>query len=124
MWIKNGRIEHCLFYVISSPFEETEIELSTDPQFVGFPRICATSYFNPLFYFCSEWTIGLESRTVSVFIPGKKYGEDADQQLSFPLQCNFWALANTATASKKSSKNDTTVLGSVVGLHPLFVHSI
>uniref|UniRef100_A0A3Q3FLH5 Minichromosome maintenance domain containing 2 n=1 Tax=Labrus bergylta TaxID=56723 RepID=A0A3Q3FLH5_9LABR len=33
----------------------------------------------------------LESSTVSVFIPGKKYGEDADQQLSFPVQCSFWA---------------------------------
>ncbi|XP_076147012.1 minichromosome maintenance domain-containing protein 2 [Alosa pseudoharengus] len=56
---------------------------------------------------------GLESRAVSVFIPGKKYGEDSDLQLSFPLQCNFWALANTATTSKKSAKNDTVALGSV-----------
>ncbi|XP_041922920.1 minichromosome maintenance domain-containing protein 2 isoform X2 [Alosa sapidissima] len=56
---------------------------------------------------------GLESRAVSVFIPGKKYGDDSEQQLSFPLQCNFWALANTATTSKKSAKNDTVALGSV-----------
>ncbi|XP_030625838.1 minichromosome maintenance domain-containing protein 2 [Chanos chanos] len=53
------------------------------------------------------------NRTVSVFIPGKKYGEDANQQLSFPLQCNFWALADTAANSKKSVKCDSALLGSV-----------
>ncbi|XP_018529465.1 minichromosome maintenance domain-containing protein 2 isoform X1 [Lates calcarifer] len=50
----------------------------------------------------------LESRTVSVFIPGKKYGEDADQQLSFPVQCSFWALADS---SQRSGRADCTVLG-------------
>ncbi|KAM4606396.1 minichromosome maintenance domain-containing protein 2 [Polymixia lowei] len=53
----------------------------------------------------------LESRTVSVFIPGKKYGEDADQQLSFPVQCSFWALANSMEASRRSSRTDYAVLG-------------
>uniref|UniRef100_A0A8D3AXJ5 Minichromosome maintenance domain-containing protein 2 n=1 Tax=Scophthalmus maximus TaxID=52904 RepID=A0A8D3AXJ5_SCOMX len=41
----------------------------------------------------------LESRTVSVFILGKKYGEDADQQLSFPLQCSFWKFENIGQSS-------------------------
>ncbi|XP_062235581.1 minichromosome maintenance domain-containing protein 2 isoform X1 [Platichthys flesus] len=50
----------------------------------------------------------LESRTVSVFIPGKKYGEDADQQLSFPLHCSFWALTDP---SQRSGRTDLTVLG-------------
>ncbi|AWP20689.1 putative MCM domain-containing protein 2 isoform 4 [Scophthalmus maximus] len=53
----------------------------------------------------------LESRTVSVFILGKKYGEDADQQLSFPLQCSFWALADP---SQRSGRTDCTVLGTAV----------
>ncbi|KAL2085179.1 hypothetical protein ACEWY4_018499 [Coilia grayii] len=55
----------------------------------------------------------LESRAVSVFIPGKKYGDDADQQLSLPLQCNFWAMADTAAPSKKPTKTDTVTLGTV-----------
>ncbi|KAL7840703.1 hypothetical protein AOLI_G00260260 [Acnodon oligacanthus] len=55
----------------------------------------------------------LESRSVSVFIPGKKYGEDADQQLSFSIQCNFWALADAAVPSRKPIKPDSVVLGSV-----------
>ncbi|XP_065114331.1 minichromosome maintenance domain-containing protein 2 [Paramisgurnus dabryanus] len=53
----------------------------------------------------------LESRTVSVFIPGKKYGDDVDQQISFPIQCNFWAIADTASASKRRDKCDDVVLG-------------
>ncbi|KAJ8413374.1 hypothetical protein AAFF_G00093700 [Aldrovandia affinis] len=55
----------------------------------------------------------LESRTAALFIPGKKYGEDADQQLSFPIRCNFWALGDVATPAKRSLKCDNAVLGSV-----------
>ncbi|XP_041824991.1 minichromosome maintenance domain-containing protein 2 isoform X2 [Melanotaenia boesemani] len=50
----------------------------------------------------------LESRTISVFIPGKKYGEDADQQLSLPVQCSFWALTDS---SQCSARLDSAVLG-------------
>ncbi|XP_070842402.1 minichromosome maintenance domain-containing protein 2 [Chaetodon trifascialis] len=50
----------------------------------------------------------LESCAVSVFIPGKKYGEDADQQLSFPVQCSFWALTD---ASQRSGRADCALLG-------------
>ncbi|XP_055007163.1 minichromosome maintenance domain-containing protein 2 [Boleophthalmus pectinirostris] len=53
----------------------------------------------------------LEGRTVSVFIPGKKYGEDADQQLSFPLRCSFWALIDTADASRRSNRTECALLG-------------
>ncbi|TRY69915.1 hypothetical protein DNTS_015368 [Danionella cerebrum] len=55
----------------------------------------------------------LESRTVSLFIPAKKYGDDMDQQLSFPIQCNFWALADAASTSKRTVKHDNVLLGSV-----------
>lgn len=61
----------------------------------------------------------LDSRAVSVFIPGKKYGEDTDQLLSFPIDCNFWALADAITPSKKATRPDSVLLGSVVGSHPL-----
>lgn len=40
-----------------------------------------------------------------MFIPGKKYGEDADQQVSFPVQCSFWALADASRQSGKVSEN-------------------
>ncbi|KAJ8010703.1 hypothetical protein DPEC_G00077870 [Dallia pectoralis] len=55
----------------------------------------------------------LESRTVSVIIPGKKYGEDADEQISFEIQCSFWALADFTAPSKKTPRMDGVVLGSV-----------
>ncbi|XP_029935177.1 minichromosome maintenance domain-containing protein 2 [Myripristis murdjan] len=53
----------------------------------------------------------LESRTVSVFIPGKKYGEDADQQLSFPVQCSFWALTDSSNSCQRSGRADCVILG-------------
>ncbi|KAF3703565.1 Minichromosome maintenance domain-containing protein 2 [Channa argus] len=52
----------------------------------------------------------LENRAVSIFIPGKKYGEDADQQLSIPLQCSFWALTDS---SQRPGRVDSTLLGTV-----------
>ncbi|XP_054622243.1 minichromosome maintenance domain-containing protein 2 isoform X2 [Dunckerocampus dactyliophorus] len=44
----------------------------------------------------------LDSRTVSVFIPGKKYGEDMDQQLSFPVLCSFWAVVDSTHSSRRA----------------------
>lgn len=60
----------------------------------------------------------LESCTVSVFIPGKKYGEDVDQQLSFPIQCSFWALTD---ASQRSGRAECAILGTAVSLSPLLL---
>ncbi|KAI4789948.1 hypothetical protein KUCAC02_034931, partial [Chaenocephalus aceratus] len=54
----------------------------------------------------------LESGSVSLFVPGKKYGEDADQQISFPVLCSFWAFADQSDASKRSLRADA-VLGTV-----------
>lgn len=65
----------------------------------------------------------IESRTVSVFIPAKKYGDDMDQQLSFPIQCNFWASADVASPSKRTARCDNEVLGSVVGSYPILLFS-
>ncbi|XP_061660993.1 minichromosome maintenance domain-containing protein 2 isoform X2 [Syngnathoides biaculeatus] len=53
----------------------------------------------------------LDSRTVSVFIPGKKYGEDVDQQLCFPVSCSFWALTDSTHASRRSGRACDTALG-------------
>ncbi|XP_064189082.1 minichromosome maintenance domain-containing protein 2 isoform X3 [Anguilla rostrata] len=59
----------------------------------------------------------LETRTAALFIPGKKYGEDVDQQLSFPIQCNFWALCDITTGAKRSLNSDSAVLGSALLAH-------
>ncbi|KAK0134600.1 Minichromosome maintenance domain-containing protein 2 [Merluccius polli] len=52
----------------------------------------------------------LESRAVGVFVPGRKYGEETDQQLSFPVQCSFWALADSTEPLLRRS---STLLGTV-----------
>ncbi|XP_077480785.1 minichromosome maintenance domain-containing protein 2 isoform X1 [Stigmatopora argus] len=53
----------------------------------------------------------LDSRTVTVFIPGKKYGEDVDQHLSFPVSCSFWALTDSTRAPWRSNKDYDATLG-------------
>lgn len=90
-------------------------------QGTGFTRgLCLCPAFYPPPTVSSPLTAllphpALESRTVSVIIPGKKYGEDADQQISFPVQCSFWALADSTAPSNKTTRTDSTVLGTVVG---------
>ncbi|XP_073187072.1 minichromosome maintenance domain-containing protein 2 isoform X4 [Lepidochelys kempii] len=53
----------------------------------------------------------LESRTTTVFIPGKKYGEDVDQQVILPIQTSFWTFVNEDSSSKKYVQKDNTLIG-------------
>ncbi|XP_061522320.1 minichromosome maintenance domain-containing protein 2 [Phycodurus eques] len=53
----------------------------------------------------------LDSRTVSIFIPGKKYGEDVDQHLCFPVLCSFWALTDSTHTPRRSGRACDTTLG-------------
>ncbi|KAM9826973.1 minichromosome maintenance domain-containing protein 2 [Neosynchiropus ocellatus] len=53
----------------------------------------------------------LESRHVSLFIPGKKYGEDSDEQLSFPVPCSFWALSDSTDSFHRPGQMVTAAVG-------------
>ncbi|XP_034285793.1 minichromosome maintenance domain-containing protein 2 [Pantherophis guttatus] len=53
----------------------------------------------------------LESRTITKFIPGKKYGETSDQQVIFPIQTSFWSFIDVDSSSKKHIQLDNTVIG-------------
>ncbi|XP_013931036.1 PREDICTED: MCM domain-containing protein 2-like, partial [Thamnophis sirtalis] len=53
----------------------------------------------------------LESRTITKFIPGKKYGETTDQQVIFPIQTSFWSFIDVDSSSKKHIQLDNTVIG-------------
>ncbi|CAM5109309.1 unnamed protein product [Natator depressus] len=53
----------------------------------------------------------LESRTTTVFIPGKKYGEDVDQQVILPIQTSFWTFVDEDSSSKKYVQKDNTLIG-------------
>ncbi|XP_053323423.1 minichromosome maintenance domain-containing protein 2 [Spea bombifrons] len=53
----------------------------------------------------------LESRVTTVFIPGKKYGEDVDHQMFIPVQCNFWSYVDYY--SKKQIQKDSLFIGQV-----------
>ncbi|KAM9199644.1 minichromosome maintenance domain-containing protein 2 [Mergus octosetaceus] len=53
----------------------------------------------------------LESRTTTLFIPGKKYGEEADQQVTIPVQTNFWSYVDVDSSSKKHTLKDSFLIG-------------
>ncbi|NXK07296.1 MCMD2 protein, partial [Herpetotheres cachinnans] len=53
----------------------------------------------------------LESRTTTVFIPGKKYGEEADQQVTISVQTNFWSFVDVDSSSKKHIQRNNFLIG-------------
>lgn len=56
----------------------------------------------------------LESRTATVFIPGKKYGEDTDQQISLPIQTSFWSFIDADFCPRKHTLKDDIPAGQIV----------
>uniref|UniRef100_H0ZUA0 Minichromosome maintenance domain-containing protein 2 n=1 Tax=Taeniopygia guttata TaxID=59729 RepID=H0ZUA0_TAEGU len=62
----------------------------------------------------------LESRTTTVFIPGKKYGEEADQQVTVSVQTNFWSFVDVDSSSKKHIQKENFLIGQMdVSLIPV-----
>ncbi|XP_023776731.1 minichromosome maintenance domain-containing protein 2 isoform X3 [Cyanistes caeruleus] len=62
----------------------------------------------------------LESRTTTVFIPGKKYGEEADQQVTISVQTNFWSFVDVDSSSKKHIQKENFLIGQMdVSLIPV-----
>ncbi|KFR04450.1 MCM domain-containing protein 2 [Nipponia nippon] len=53
----------------------------------------------------------LESRTTTVFIPGKKYGEEADQQVTISVQTSFWSFVDVDASTKKHTQKDNFLIG-------------
>ncbi|XP_060099657.1 minichromosome maintenance domain-containing protein 2 isoform X2 [Heteronotia binoei] len=56
----------------------------------------------------------LESRAATVFIQGKKYGEDIDQQISLPIQTSFWSFIDVDSCSRKHTLKDDTPVGQTI----------
>ncbi|XP_053099512.1 minichromosome maintenance domain-containing protein 2 isoform X2 [Hemicordylus capensis] len=53
----------------------------------------------------------LESRTTTLFIPGKKYGEDTDQQVTLPIDTSFWSFIDMDSSSRKHVQKGNTLIG-------------
>ncbi|XP_052573561.1 minichromosome maintenance domain-containing protein 2 isoform X1 [Peromyscus californicus insignis] len=53
----------------------------------------------------------LESRSMTVFIPGKKFGDDNDQQMTFPIQCSFWSFVDMDSSSRRNVQKTSTLIG-------------
>ncbi|POI26416.1 hypothetical protein CIB84_009834, partial [Bambusicola thoracicus] len=56
----------------------------------------------------------LESRTTTLFIPGKKYGEEADQQVTIAVQTNFWSYVDAGSSPKKHIARDSFLIGQML----------
>ncbi|XP_027628421.1 minichromosome maintenance domain-containing protein 2 [Tupaia chinensis] len=53
----------------------------------------------------------LESRSLTVYIPGKKFGDVIDQQMTFPVQCSFWSLVDMDSSSRRNGQKTNTLIG-------------
>ncbi|XP_020014377.1 minichromosome maintenance domain-containing protein 2 [Castor canadensis] len=53
----------------------------------------------------------LESRSMTVYIPGRKLGDDIDQQMTFPVQCSFWSFVDMDSSSKRNAQKASTIIG-------------
>nr|XP_048276288.1 minichromosome maintenance domain-containing protein 2 isoform X3 [Myodes glareolus] len=53
----------------------------------------------------------LESRSITVFIPGKKFGDDIDQQMTFPIQCSFWSFVDMDSSSRRTVQKTSAPIG-------------
>lgn len=56
----------------------------------------------------------MESRSITVYIPGKKSGDDIDQQMTFPIQCSFWSFVDMDSSSRKNMQKTNTLIGQMV----------
>ncbi|XP_014395286.1 PREDICTED: MCM domain-containing protein 2 isoform X2 [Myotis brandtii] len=53
----------------------------------------------------------MESRSITVYIPGKKFGDDTNQQTTFPIQCSFWSFIDMDSSSRKHMQKTNTLIG-------------
>lgn len=56
----------------------------------------------------------------TVFIPGKKYGEEADQQVTISVQTNFWSFVDVDSSSKKHIQKENFLIGQMVKHMPCY----
>ncbi|XP_078297771.1 minichromosome maintenance domain-containing protein 2 isoform X1 [Panthera onca] len=53
----------------------------------------------------------VESRSITVYIPGKKFGDDINQQMTFPVQCSFWSFVDMDSSSRRNMQKTNTLIG-------------
>ncbi|KAG8513875.1 Minichromosome maintenance domain-containing protein 2, partial [Galemys pyrenaicus] len=53
----------------------------------------------------------VETRSITVYIPGKKFGDDIDQQMIFPVQCSFWSFVDMDSSSRRNTQKANTLIG-------------
>ncbi|OBS82494.1 hypothetical protein A6R68_23521, partial [Neotoma lepida] len=64
----------------------------------------------------------LESRSITVFIPGKKFGDENDQQVTFPIQCSFWSFIDMDSSSRRNVQKTSTLIANLVKAFGLLIN--
>ena len=66
----------------------------------------------------NKWIMSLdlavESRSITVYISGKKFGDDVDQQMTFPVQCSFWSFLDMDSPSRSNIQKTNMLIGQMV----------
>lgn len=69
-------------------------------------------------YLHNKWVMSsdlvVESRSITVYIPGKKFGDDIDQQMTFPVQCSFWSFVDMDSSSRRNMQKTNALIGQMV----------
>ena len=58
--------------------------------------------------------LAVESRSITVYISGKKFGDDVDQQMTFPVQCSFWSFLDMDSPSRRNIQKTNMLIGQMV----------
>lgn len=61
-----------------------------------------------------SFVLVVESRSITVYIPGKKFGDDINQQMTFPVQCSFWSFVDMDSSSRRNMQKTSTLIGQMV----------
>lgn len=61
-----------------------------------------------------SFDLAVESRSITVYISGKKFGDDMDQQMTFPVQCSFWSFLDMDSSSRRNVQKTNTLIGQMV----------
>ena len=61
-----------------------------------------------------SFDLAVESRSITVYISGKKFGDDMDQQMTFPVQCSFWSFVDMDSSSRRNIQKTNTLIGQMV----------
>uniref|UniRef100_A0AC11DRN3 Minichromosome maintenance domain containing 2 n=1 Tax=Ovis aries TaxID=9940 RepID=A0AC11DRN3_SHEEP len=85
------------------------VEIITAKSLHAFQGYCNNQPFR--FQSLTVFLRAVESRSITVYISGKKFGDDVDQQMTFPVQCSFWSFLDMDSPSRRNIQKTNMLIG-------------